>query len=143
MRTDGPFLNVAVLCERVLREQDGVLSLVRIVDRWIRTAAGPGASEAELPPVRVNGQIVLLFKAGEAQGHMDVTISLEAPSGLIVGPTQRLSVLFEGQDRGAAVVADVGLDLQEAGLYWFRIKLDDLPLTSIPLRIVDQRLSSS
>lgn len=28
----GPFVAMAVLCERVLREQDGVMSVIRIVD---------------------------------------------------------------------------------------------------------------
>ena len=29
----GPYVQVAAFCERVLRESDGVMSLVRVVDR--------------------------------------------------------------------------------------------------------------
>jgi hypothetical protein len=29
----GPYLAIAVICEKALHEQDGVISLIRIIDR--------------------------------------------------------------------------------------------------------------
>lgn len=37
----GPYLQAALLCERVMEEKDGVLSVIRIIDRLIHTALGP------------------------------------------------------------------------------------------------------
>jgi hypothetical protein len=33
MDAGGPYLNAALLCEKVLQERDGVLSIIRIIDR--------------------------------------------------------------------------------------------------------------
>ena len=49
----GPYLSVAVLCEKVLREADGVSSIIRIVDRITVSAKGKEAPP-DMPPVPVN-----------------------------------------------------------------------------------------
>src|SRR5215203_5961123 len=36
----GPYLQMAVICEKVLREEGGPLSLIRVVDRVTQTAEG-------------------------------------------------------------------------------------------------------
>jgi hypothetical protein len=50
--SDGPHVGIAVLCEKVLQEGDGVLSLIRVVDRIIHSAVGPEAPD-EMPPVPI------------------------------------------------------------------------------------------
>jgi hypothetical protein len=37
----GPYLQMAVFCDRVLQEKGGVISIIRVVDRLIITATGP------------------------------------------------------------------------------------------------------
>ena len=49
--SSGPYLAAAVLCEKVLQEKDGVLSAIRLVDRFIITASGtqpPGRKQPRL-----------------------------------------------------------------------------------------------
>lgn len=41
----GPYVQVAAFCEKVLVEQDGVVTLVRLIDRLTHQAVGPGAPE--------------------------------------------------------------------------------------------------
>jgi hypothetical protein len=48
---DGPHLQSALLCERVLVEQDGVKSAIRNVDRFTRTAVVKGGVEENIPPL--------------------------------------------------------------------------------------------
>jgi hypothetical protein len=72
----GPYLQTAVLCEKVLQEQDGVLSLVRIVDRIISTALGPDPPE-DMPPVAVNLTAVIVLKSGQAPAHRILTVVRE------------------------------------------------------------------
>jgi hypothetical protein len=45
MDLGGPWLQAAVFCEKVLIERDGVVSLVRVIDRIIITASGAAAPE--------------------------------------------------------------------------------------------------
>ena len=45
----GPYLAVAVFCEKVLVERDGVTSAIRLVDRVNRSAVGPESPEVMEP----------------------------------------------------------------------------------------------
>lgn len=48
---------------------------------------------------------------------------------------------FEGDnERGAAVMLNMGFVPQEQGLHWFDVILDDELITRIPLRVVFQRV---
>ena len=47
----GPFVQVAAFCERVLRETDGVLSLIRIVDVITHKEGGENPPR-DMPPFR-------------------------------------------------------------------------------------------
>ncbi len=96
----GPYLELAVLCERVLEERDGVLSLVRLVDRLEVTVPGPAgaAGPAALAPVQLFA--VVGFKSGQARGRHQLRLTLERPDGLR-RLLAELPLLFEGEDRGA------------------------------------------
>lgn len=131
----GPHLATAVLCERVLEEKTGVLSLIRIVDRIVWSAG-----EADLPSPSINLVACISFKAGDARGSHDVVIQQETPSG-IRQPETRLSALFEGEDRGVNVIVGINLAGLEEGLHWFDIGLDAKFVTRIPLRVVHQRVA--
>ena len=131
----GPYLNSAVLCERVLQEQDGVASLIRIVDRLIVSGSGPEGAIVAQP---INLAAFINFKSGDARGSHDVVIQQESPSG-IRQPEARLSVLFEGEDRGVNLVMGINFVPTEEGLHWFDIGLDETFVTRIPLRVVHQR----
>jgi hypothetical protein len=136
----GPFLAAAVLCEKVLQEQGGVASLIRIVDRHTIRTIGPEAPQ-EMPAARIDWSLVLIFKAGAARGRAEVKLTIEAPSGLRLGDEIHLPVLFEGDDRGVQLVAQLGLELREEGLYWIDVRLDGRPVTRVPLRLVYERLA--
>lgn len=131
----GPYLNSAVLCEKVLQEQDGVASLIRIVDRLLVSASGPEGAIAAQP---VSLVAFINLKSGDARGSHDVVIQQESPSG-IRQQEVRLSVLFEGEDRGVNLVMGINFIATEEGLHWFDIGLDETFVTRIPLRVVHQR----
>lgn len=130
---------MAVLCEKVLQEQDGVLSVIRVVDRIIQTAIGPEAPE-EMPPVPINLTVVVVLKSGSALGRNNVRITLDGPSGLPVGPEISLPVHFEGDERGSNLVLNLGFQAEDEGLYWFNVELEPqgVLLTRIPLRVIYQ-----
>jgi hypothetical protein len=133
-------VKAAALCENVIEDKEGVLSLIRIVDRVVHTAAGSNAP-LEMPPIRDYGiTVVLMLVSGEARGSHNVTLALQQPSGL----TQSLwstSVLFEGEERGANLIVKLRLTLEYQGLYWVNVAIDDELATRIALRVVYTRSS--
>lgn len=135
--THGPHLSMALLCERVLEEKDGVLSIIRVVDRITQAAVGPNVPET-MPPVPVNLILVISLKSGAARGRGTITVGTEAPSGQLLGERIELPVVFEGEDRGQNIVAQMGFTADMEGLYWFDVLYDKRLLTRVPLRIVYQ-----
>ena len=131
----GPYLAAAFLCEKALREVDGVNSFIRIVDRW--TVTGP--SEA-MPTTAIQATLVVIFKSGIHRGNGQLTITPTSPSDVRM-QSLTLPVLFEGdEDRGIAVIIPMAFPVQEPGLYWFNISLDGQSFSEIPLRVVYHRV---
>jgi uncharacterized protein DUF6941 len=138
----GPYLALAVLCERVLKEQDGVISVIRIVDR-ITLALSGQKLPAEMPVATMPLTLVLGFKSGLARGAYTVRVQVVNPSHETANIVE-LPMLFEGEDRGAQVSLNFGFQVgPEEGLYWFEVYLHDALITKVPLRVVFQRLSVS
>jgi len=137
----GPYLHMAAICERVLREADGVLSLIRVVDRIMVSVTGEGAP-AEMPPTAMNLTLAVGFKSGFARGAYTVRVLTVSPSHQVLS-TFEAPVLFEGEDRGVQLTLGLGLQVQEEGLYWFEVYLHEVLFTKVPLRVVYQRMSFS
>lgn len=135
----GPYLNVATFCEQVIEEKSGVLSLIRMVDRINVTASGPTVPES-MPPQTLKWFLVISMRTGAARGTHTIKIEPELPSGIRQSPLL-LSVHFEGgENQGQNVVTKINMPLQEPGLYWFRIYLDDQFLTQVPVEVVFSKI---
>ncbi len=142
----GPFLTVACICERVLREQDGVLSLIRVVDRFIVTGTGPDAPE-DMPPHEREFSIVIIVKSGTYHGSATVRIVPEHPTSesggaLEQGEAIETTFLLEGDERGHQITSRIRERFTIPGLYWFSVYLNNYPVTRIPLRVMYQRTST-
>lgn len=140
----GPYVQVAAFCEKVLEEKDGVLSLIRVVDRITHTVAGPGAP-AEMQPFPYQLMLALTLKTGQARGGYNLKIVRELPSGIreeSQGPSFRIH--FEGEgDRGQNLVLQLQLMFEQEGLHWFDVFLEEQLLTRLPLRVVYARISQA
>jgi len=137
----GPYLKLAVFCEKVLRETDNVMSLIRIVDRVTITAQGPDAPDA-MPktPYPINAVITLVPGAG--RGRHEIKIVREGPAGLTEDAPFKASVQLEGEDRSANIVIVMQLNLESEGLHWYHVYFDDVLLTKMPFRAMYNRLSA-
>jgi len=138
LQPGGPYIGCAVLCEKVLQERDGVISLVRIIDRTIISGRGPDAPE-ELPAIPLTHTVFVALKSGLARGKYVVSIQPHAPSGRAIGDAIQVAALFEGEERGVNVIASVTLQVEDEGLYWFDVAIEGQSLTRIPLRVLYQR----
>ena len=131
----GPYLSAAFFCEKVLVEQDGVKSAIRIVDRVTHTVAGP-APPAEMEPFNYNIFLFLRFKSGRARGTKRLEIHPIKPSGESLPPSRR-TILFEGEDdRGVDSIGRIMLQIDQVGIYWFDIILDGFSITRVPFRVI-------
>lgn len=132
----GPYLVAAFFCEKVLQEKDGVLSFIRVVDRW--NIVGPTQT---MQPTVIQATLVALFKSGILRASAQLTLTPISPSGERM-PTVSFPVLFEGDDeRGGGVALPMAFPVQEPGLYWFEVALATQGgpaevRTYIPMRIV-------
>lgn len=132
----GPYLAAAFLCEKALNEVDGVVSFIRVVDKWTVT----GITEIMLPTV-INATLVVMFKSGIHRGSSQIIVVPTTPSGAVM-PSIVVPISFEGDDdHGSGFVAPIGFPAQESGLYWFDLSVDSQPVTKIPLRIVYLRVA--
>lgn len=138
MADGGPFLAAAFFCERVIEDKEGILTVVRIVDRIVQTAIGVDTPDV-MPPANVSLTLLIALRSGEARGRHDVQIAAENPSGLRKPLAQAFSVLLEGEDRGANLVINLNFTAPQEGLYWFDVLVDQRRVTRVPLRLVYQR----
>ncbi len=134
-----PYLQIAVFCEKVLRETDSVVSLIRVVDKVIHTRRGPSAPEI-MPEMAVQLTGMLAFKSTVAAEH-DLRVEMIAPSGRRLGDPQTLKLKFDGPAAPYGVMLDVtlGIESAETGTHWWEIYMDDALLTRVPLSIEYRR----
>ena len=137
----GPYLNAALLCERVLQERDGVLSVVRVVDRVTLTAVSAETPAPEMiPPSTLAFYILIVLKSGMYKGTAEIKLEINSPSGQRIG-FSTVDAFFEGDDRGVNLVSPVQFQVSEDGLYWIDVTCLKELLTRIPLRVIYQRQS--
>ncbi len=136
----GPYLKSAVFCEKILKEADNVMSLIRVVDRVTITATGPSAPDT-MPKTPYNITAVIALTSGQSRGRHEIKIETEEPSGL-KKPPFLVTVQMEGEDRSANVVVNMHFTFETEGLYWFHVYFDNTLLTKMPFRIMYARIST-
>ena len=135
----GPFLTAALICERVLQEKDGVLSVIRIIDQLTHTIVARSMPE-ELPKVPFDLVFLISFKSGRARGRQIVSLGIEDPSGTKKELFAH-SIQLEGEHRGANWVVQANVTFSMEGLYWFEVFLEGQLVTRMPLKLVYQLVS--
>lgn len=136
----GPHVQVATLCEKALQEADGVLSIIRAIDRVIVTAQGSEVP-SELPQGNLQLTLVVILKSDDARGRHPVSLRIQQPSGVYL-PERTFDVMFEGEERGVNLILQLQIEALE-GLFWFDVAVNQQLLTRVPLRVMYQRVPTS
>lgn len=142
---EGPFIQLAALCEQVIEGKDGTLSLIRVIDTWTSIAVGADAPE-QLPPFELHATFILALKAGAARGRYSYNVEHDAPSGKRT-PLATVDVTFRGgASEGINILSPLKLEIAEEGLHWLNIvkQIPGMPATDqlvsrVPLQILYQR----
>jgi hypothetical protein len=133
MNSDGPYIAVASLCDLVLHEKDERISCIRFLDT-LNLAISEDAPDP-LPPVVVQANGLLSFKSGKFVGSKTLQIVLRNPLGKQGKPIQTFPLTFKGHEQGANVILRMQIQIEQEGLYYFDISLDEEIVTRIPLRV--------
>ncbi|MGH3190517.1 MAG: hypothetical protein ACRDOL_25290 [Streptosporangiaceae bacterium] len=145
MAIEGLYLNFAVICERVLREADDVLSFIRIVDQVNVTVVTPPGADApqELPQASsVPLTLAVGLKSAGYAGPVAVKLWVEAPTGSRL-PEFQTTQQIALADRGVNLIFPMQLPVQDEGIYWFVVEVSGDVLTRVPLRIGKQVVQQS
>ena len=127
------YLSIAVFCEKVLIEADGVNSIIRVVDRF-----NVQGKTSEMPATPLNFMLLVVFRSGFLRGKQTISIRPKNPDGAEM-PSWNFPTLFEGDnDRGVGVGAQLNIVVNKEGLYWFDVYLNDELVTRMPLRVAYQ-----
>jgi hypothetical protein len=132
----GPFLQMAVLCQAVLQEGQGQLSLIRITD-----SIGLAGPFKEMQPQTIMLYMVVTFRAGFAHGKYRVKVVCTKPVSKNEVLLDERSPYLEGEDRGVNLVFVLNLLLDEEGVFWFEVLLEDTFVTRVPLRVTYQQVT--
>jgi len=133
----GPHLLAAFLCEKVLREPDGVFSFIRVVDRFIRPKPSAIPPGAQILPIQV--MLVASFKTGGLPtGSYKVKVIIHKPDPAASPLLEQEHEVFAegGQDHGFAVINPIIMNLDEEGLYWVDVLFETNMVTRIPFRVL-------
>jgi hypothetical protein len=145
----GPHVQTAVLCEKVLRDAGGGLSLINIVEGVTATAIGQDVPD-EMPPLSLDRLfLVVTLWSDKTKGRYTLKVRPEAPSGVQEEPLTMPVNFRETGGKGVDTILPMQYMVSEEGLYWFDVLLggagqEDRLLSRIPLNVMyqPQRLPS-
>lgn len=136
-----PFVTAALVCEKVLQEKDGSLSVIRIVDRAEAKMHLQGNVPIEqIHQAGMNPTIQLMMlvgiKSGPFKGKGVITIDSERPSGekSLAVATQELD--FQGEEQGQNIIVNLQVQVKERGLHWLDVRFNGNLLTKVPFTLV-------
>jgi len=135
----GPHISAAFLCEKVLVERDGVISFIRVVDRFTIPVFENLPPGVQVPAPVIQVTIAVALKAGSiGTGKFKVTVRGQKPDGSRL-PDNNQQVFFQGgEDTGALLAFQVGFASPDEGLWWFDVYFESALLTRIPMRVLHQ-----
>jgi hypothetical protein len=130
-----PWVQVAAFVNIAMHEPapGGWMSLIRIMDRFFV----PGTT-LEMPPTPLQTTLVIMLKSGNMRTTASLRIRPRSPAKKEM-PAIEIPVLFEGDERGVNVILPVVMMVEEEGIYWFDVFIDEQLFTRIPIRVVYQR----
>lgn len=135
-----PFVVVACLCEKVLTEPDGVMSLIRVVDQY-QVAAPPAVVDRLNPHLMVT--LVLNIKANGHVGTHEIAIQLVGQTKS-EEPRKLMFEFPEGPLSAINVVTEVSIgEVKNYGEKRFDVFFDGEFLTSVPFRVLPSQAATT
>lgn len=127
----GPYLSIAAVCDRVLIEENGIASLIRVVDRFKFNAPRDTPPDAAMS---IESNMFFRFNWGAFRGSMILRVDQVAPDGSrIEGPDQTLE--YQEGSSGVQLRIAFSFVAPMPGLYWMEAFLDGALITRLPIQV--------
>ncbi len=130
-----PRLRIGTLCERVLEEKDGVLSLIRVIDRLVITIQGTEVPK-EVPPGQAPVTVLMSWING--LGNYEAKIRVDMPDGSSI-ETPTLPFYLDSLDKVQNHIVRMVVPIKRTGIYWFNFLLGEEVKARVSLRVIYQR----
>lgn len=128
----GPYLQMAVLCEKVHIDPDGSASILRVTDQLAIRGDGPNGNWSMAKQV-ITLSLALSFNPGTSRAKH--TVRVRPSDEGAVAPDRELELDFSGTNRSGNLVLPLELEITSDGLYWFDVYLDGSLVTRVPLHV--------
>jgi len=131
-----PYLKLGAICERVLQEKDGVLSLIRIVDKFTITITGK-----EPPDQLPHGVKLLTIIMGwvGGLGNHEAAFNIVSPGGETQRSPQSWSFTLDAINLGHNIIVMLPVRIAKEGVYWIEFILNDQVKSRIPFQVLYER----
>lgn len=126
-----PYVSLACLCEKTLRETDGANSLIRVVDGF--SVSLPPKPPEGFKPVLL-AKLVVGLKSADLVGDYELTIRLHGPAGA-KSPSTFPVTFAEGHSGGVTAHIDCALEVKNFGDCWFDVEWYGELLTRVPFTV--------
>lgn len=126
----GPYVALAVLCQRIDMQPDGSADLIGIVDGL----AVDDPEDPNTPPLLLNLRAVVALRGGSVRGQRRLTVRGWFPSGA-EGLSADTLVVFSDARPAVTLNMPLELELPELGTYVFDVLCDDQLVTAITLDV--------
>ena len=131
-----PYLKLGTICERVLEEKDGVLSLIRIVDTFTITITGKEPPN-QLPRGLKILTIIMRWVGG--LGSHEAAFNIISPGGETQRSPQSWSFTLNAINQGHNIIVTLPVNIAREGVYWHEFILNDQVKSRIPFQILYDR----
>lgn len=133
----GPWVTIAVLCQRVERRADGTVDVLGIVDGVVVEPQGKDPLGLH-PAAKVALTALVSLRAGNARGEHLLTLRSGYPSGS-TGPGVQRAIQLSDEAPAASLIVPLDLEIHEPGVYTFDVLYDERVLTRMSLWVTYAR----
>lgn len=138
--SSGPFLTAALFCEDVSYDDDGAITIHRLVDALEFQIPNNAPPDFPTPDAPLVGQrlFYLCFKTDSQEDRYHVKIVCEHPD-------RTESVVFDGpleiepMHNGCSLALELTMAFDRPGKRWYRVELNGQLMTRVPLLVFFER----
>jgi hypothetical protein len=134
-----PWVAAATICEKLLEDKDGAISIIRMVDRF--TVPRPPPDWNKKTPLVIALTGIVSFRSGDVNGERVVSIYGTSPSGKRREKLLEAKVLFQGESAGVNMKLNLVFRFFSEGNHWVDIYVEKWHATRIPITIMFESAS--
>lgn len=133
MPNTKPLVTAALICEKVIVENDGVPTIIRVIDKHAFFAPQGLKVDADLAAV-IKVTAFFAVKAGDLRGEQEFSLSVRKASGERVSIPSTWKVVFDREEGGGNLILSLHVPAEEGVNYVDLFWKDELLATS-PFRL--------